>query len=158
MQPRAEHRVLEEHLVEVTEPEEDDRVGMLVLDVEVLPHQRRLAGSPGRHPASLTRGSDYPAGAQRRRCHRASPPTRNDGALVAARVALRAITMSVEERGHHRSRASARSKRDDHLTFSTAYALTSCRCRSPPTSPVRSTTPSTPTPPRSPRSRSRTTP
>jgi hypothetical protein len=43
-QARREHGVLEEHLVEVAEAEEDDRVGILVLDVEELPHERRVGG------------------------------------------------------------------------------------------------------------------
>src|SRR5262249_35582422 len=32
----------EEHLVEVAEPEEHDAIGMLVLDLQVLPHERRI--------------------------------------------------------------------------------------------------------------------
>src|SRR5258708_6670579 len=46
----AAHRVIEEHLVEVPEPEEHERVGVLALDLEVLPHERRAArrGAPRR--------------------------------------------------------------------------------------------------------------
>jgi hypothetical protein len=54
---RAEHRVLEEHLVEVTEPEEHDPIGKALLDVEVLPHERRL-GRRMTHGRSVSRWSD----------------------------------------------------------------------------------------------------
>ena len=40
--PRRRHRVVEEHLVEVTEPEEQDRVAVLRLHAQVLPEQRPL--------------------------------------------------------------------------------------------------------------------
>src|ERR1035437_10089657 len=38
--PRREHGVLEEEFVEVAQPEEDERVGMVFLDRGILPHQR----------------------------------------------------------------------------------------------------------------------
>ena len=39
---RHHHRVVEEHLVEVAEAEEDDAVGVRLFDLEVLPHERRV--------------------------------------------------------------------------------------------------------------------
>jgi hypothetical protein len=39
---RRDQRVLEEHLVEIAEAEEHDPVGIPVLHVQVLPHERRL--------------------------------------------------------------------------------------------------------------------
>jgi hypothetical protein len=46
---RRRQRVLVEHLVEVAHPEEHDRVAILPLRVEVLPHGRREAGGLARH-------------------------------------------------------------------------------------------------------------
>ena len=42
--PRAQLGVVEEHLVEVAHPEEQDRVAMPRLDLAVLQHQRRVVG------------------------------------------------------------------------------------------------------------------
>ena len=39
---RHHHRVVEEHLVEVAEAEEEDAVGVAAFDLEILPHQRRV--------------------------------------------------------------------------------------------------------------------
>ena len=41
---RRRERVLVEHFVEVPHPEEDDRIAVLTLGVEVLTHRRRCAG------------------------------------------------------------------------------------------------------------------
>jgi hypothetical protein len=66
-QPRADHRVLEEHLVEVTEPEQHQPIRMPLLDVQVLPHQRRLGGVPGGHARAISRRSDTAPAARRAR-------------------------------------------------------------------------------------------
>src|SRR5262249_31421473 len=47
-----------EHLVEVAQPEQHDRVRMALLDVEVLPHQRRLGGMASSHAEPITCRSD----------------------------------------------------------------------------------------------------
>ena len=49
---RGRQRVLVEHLVEVPHAEEDDRVAVLPLGVEVLPHRRRGAGRLSGHGGS----------------------------------------------------------------------------------------------------------
>jgi hypothetical protein len=58
---RRDHRVLEEHLVEVAAPKEEQRVGVLLLQIEVLPHQRRLCRRPG-HRGAVSRPSDIARG------------------------------------------------------------------------------------------------
>jgi hypothetical protein len=59
-QSRREHRVLEEQLIEVAEPKEHERIGVPVLDVQVLAHQRRLGGTTA-HATALPRRSDIVA-------------------------------------------------------------------------------------------------
>ena len=55
-QARAAHRVVEEHLVEVAEPEEQERVGVLDLDAGVLLHERRFRRRASRRSDGPERG------------------------------------------------------------------------------------------------------
>ncbi|MEZ4366926.1 MAG: hypothetical protein R2939_11635 [Kofleriaceae bacterium] len=66
-QARGEHRVLEEHLVEVAEPEEHDRLGVAILDLQELPHQRRFGRlGPGHEGPGVPGRSDVAAPPYRR--------------------------------------------------------------------------------------------